>query len=952
MKLSLRRFYLLVDHTEDPYFPPIGNQDGEGSCVCWAVGYYVKTYQEAKEHGWDLSKAIWEGGYHGQPSPQYQNKIMSPDFLYHLINGGIDTGSSYASAIHTINQIGICSWAAMPYNPSNPTSWPSETAWREAPSYRGNSDIKYIRFNDGNGIYKLKSLLASGELAVLSINPGQYSKLSSNNNLWTLDNYESGGGHANTIVGYDDNFGPYTEEQKTRYGAFKVVNSWGNTWGPDNDGSFWISYEAMRKSFYCCMFFEDKIEYEPKLVSVIQIQHQKRDECSITLGCNADTKTLDDSISGGQVPFPNNKIVIDITEFTDKASEVLGKTFFLNCYDLSAIGIKQRPDTGTITYFSVEYYDDYESGVPVIVATSEDPPVKTINGDKVTLDVMIPYSDVKLFTDKTTYSAGKSVLITLENNGYNSVYFATASYWSIQKNVNNKWEPKPAGASLQVITQLEPGDKDENVWNQKDANNEWVGPGDYRVVTTYSMNNWNCVFTNYAYFSIEEKPSISFNPDTVAYTLTVTSVSPANVLWSDIKISGSCITSGLGINVASGDMITRCSGKITMTYIPTDTVLGSWDFAEPTTPVMTFHQDVKNNLLIVLSVDLSRYWSDVDKGDSTCDLPTGTIKAGDRISGCSGVVTLMWIPTNESLGTWMFIAPFTPTITFSQDDEHNKLIITNANLYLDYDINMDWKIDDTDSNLITQHYGETGAPGWIREDINKDGSVNYLDVSSLVSHYGESYGPFSWSDVDKGTSICNLPTGEISAGDQITGCSGTVILKWVPTNALLGSWTFTNKNIPPDQPSDENPTNQEEWVNPDVGSLSCKVTDPDGDSLIVKFYWQDGSLIGTASEINSGGVASVSINNLTRYATKEWYVIVSDGVSQINGPTWRFTVEAYDWDINRDGKVDDTDNNMLTEHYGETGTPGWIREDINKDGVVNYLDLSILTSHYGESYQG
>ncbi|MGD8507122.1 MAG: hypothetical protein PVF15_10750, partial [Candidatus Bathyarchaeota archaeon] len=44
-----------IDHTTSPWFPPIGNQDGEGSCTAWALGYYMKTFQEAKEHGWDLS---------------------------------------------------------------------------------------------------------------------------------------------------------------------------------------------------------------------------------------------------------------------------------------------------------------------------------------------------------------------------------------------------------------------------------------------------------------------------------------------------------------------------------------------------------------------------------------------------------------------------------------------------------------------------------------------------------------------------------------------------------------------------------------------------------------------------------------------------------------------------------------------------------------------------------
>ena len=91
-----------VDNSLLPWFPPIGNQGGEGSCVAWSVGYYVKTFQEAKEHGWNFSGATWLNGYSGYPTPSYQNEIMSPDFIYHLINGGVDGGSTFEDAIDLV----------------------------------------------------------------------------------------------------------------------------------------------------------------------------------------------------------------------------------------------------------------------------------------------------------------------------------------------------------------------------------------------------------------------------------------------------------------------------------------------------------------------------------------------------------------------------------------------------------------------------------------------------------------------------------------------------------------------------------------------------------------------------------------------------------------------------------------------------------------------------------
>jgi hypothetical protein len=256
-----------VDQSATPWFPPIGNQDGEGSCTTWAVGYYVKTFQEAKEHSWDLSGATWEGGSSGHPTQSYQNRIISPDFIYQLINNGVNSGTSFESAIQLICSIGACSWEKMPYDPTDYTTWPSEAAWTEAPLYRGYSNgYPYIDLSTDSGLENLKNWIASENLAVISIDADQYSSLTSED-LWTIDNYVSPStNHANTIVGYDDNMA-YIENGQLRYGAFKVANSWGVGFSGENiaDGFYWISYEAMKQRIGYCMFYYDMIGYKPEL---------------------------------------------------------------------------------------------------------------------------------------------------------------------------------------------------------------------------------------------------------------------------------------------------------------------------------------------------------------------------------------------------------------------------------------------------------------------------------------------------------------------------------------------------------------------------------------------------------------------------------------------------------------------------------------------------------------
>ncbi|OYD15098.1 hypothetical protein CH333_05705 [candidate division WOR-3 bacterium JGI_Cruoil_03_44_89] len=67
-----------------PFMPPVGNQQTQGSCVAWAVGYYHKTYQEWFEHRWDVNDSTHR---------------FSPAFIYNQINGGVDEGSRFSDAL-------------------------------------------------------------------------------------------------------------------------------------------------------------------------------------------------------------------------------------------------------------------------------------------------------------------------------------------------------------------------------------------------------------------------------------------------------------------------------------------------------------------------------------------------------------------------------------------------------------------------------------------------------------------------------------------------------------------------------------------------------------------------------------------------------------------------------------------------------------------------------------
>jgi hypothetical protein len=53
------------------------------------------------------------------------------------------------------------------------------------------------------------------------------------------------------------------------------------------------------------------------------------------------------------------------------------------------------------------------------------------------------------------------------------------------------------------------------------------------------------------------------------------------------------------------------------------------------------------------------------------------------------------------------------------------------------------------------------------------------------------------------------------------------------------------------------------------------------------------------------------------------------------------------YDMNSDGIVNMVDLVSVANHYGETGTPGWIMQDVNKDGKVSVMDLVLISTHWG-----
>ena len=192
-------------------FPTPGDQGNQNSCVGWATAYALKSYQERVENGWPLN------------TPEH---LFSPAFLYNQINGQQDRGSYINEALDLAVNTGLATLARMPYSDHDYLTQPSQAAFSEAVNFKAAS---WRRVND---ISQIKAALANGRPVVGGISVyEQLMQLRGADSVYNTASGSNQGGHAITIVGYDDN----------RYGgALKVINSWGQAWG--DGGFFWIPY--------------------------------------------------------------------------------------------------------------------------------------------------------------------------------------------------------------------------------------------------------------------------------------------------------------------------------------------------------------------------------------------------------------------------------------------------------------------------------------------------------------------------------------------------------------------------------------------------------------------------------------------------------------------------------------------------------------------------------------
>ncbi|MCX8173777.1 MAG: C1 family peptidase [Thermoplasmata archaeon] len=413
--------------------PPVRSQGSQGSCTSWASAYYHRTHLEWREKNWDVNLS---------------SNQCSPAFLYHHINGGSDTGSYIHEAMEFLCTLGCASLQEVPYSASDATSWPTSTqTYRNALQLRA-WNYSYLSVSTDAGITNLKQHIANGGTAVIAINVySNFDYISNYNNTYCVSEVTgtNRGAHAVTIYGFDDD-----KQTSDGAGAFRLVNSWGTSWG--DAGHFWMSYAAVKSTVTCyptAYFLTDRTNYTPALVAEVKVQHNARGEImwnGITAGIGNLTspqyslKILDFNSIQAYVgisnyqrhAFPNCNLVVDLSDgigyinhsarnrifvkVNDAYSGTTGSIQFLNATDYSW-GITNVSDETPVSIPDAGSYVYANVTLEAKIVFEHTPPASVLQGEPIPISVRIastlPLSGVWLYykpvNEVTWYAMGMSL---------------------------------------------------------------------------------------------------------------------------------------------------------------------------------------------------------------------------------------------------------------------------------------------------------------------------------------------------------------------------------------------------------------------------------------------------------------------------------------------------------------------------------------------------------------
>lgn len=137
------------------------------------------------------------------------------------------------------------------------------------------------------------------------------------------------------------------------------------------------------------------------------------------------------------------------------------------------------------------------------------------------------------------------------------------------------------------------------------------------------------------------------------------------------------------------------------------------------------------------------------------------------------------------------------------------------------------------------------------------------------------------------------------------------------------------------------------WVN-----VSCTVTDNVAVSLVTLRIRNPSGSWNNVS-MASGAAGKYYYRSTSAFSTMGNYSYSIQARDPSNNVATSSTVlfsMPPNWDVNRDGEVAIMDFVLISNHYDQSGSNGWIREDVDNNGDIEVLDMVLVSSHFGESW--
>lgn len=185
---------------------------------------------------------------------------------------------------------------------------------------------------------------------------------------------------------------------------------------------------------------------------------------------------------------------------------------------------------------------------------------------------------------------------------------------------------------------------------------------------------------------------------------------------------------------------------------------------------------------------------------------------------------------------------------------------------------------------------------------------NFSKSSGEVAHYFyNASGDTEFHRMDTGKDYKVLFNGS----EQNTISDQEYLNVSVPSYTNLTVEKADSFNSAPDAPMSPTPSDGSD--NADYSpTLSVDVSDPDGDSMEVRFWDGNGNLIGTDSSVSNGETASVEWGGLSSGTSYSWKAEADDGELSTNSSTWSFTTN-YKVELVSDSQY--FDNTSVNHEY-------------------------------------